>query len=111
MSKSKICYMSPHQRLDELRVEAGMRQLVAADSSRRVITRWLAGLELSITLLAHCKQSNPCHLPYVEFISLPTSLQVPSALDFGFTPTKETVTALLVVKNSGDVRVSARWSV
>ncbi|EFJ47120.1 hypothetical protein VOLCADRAFT_92245 [Volvox carteri f. nagariensis] len=38
-----------------------------------------------------------------------THIEVPPTLDFGFTPTKETVTAPLVVKNSGDVRVDVLW--
>lgn len=36
--------------------------------------------------------------------------QVPPALDFGFTPTKETVTAQLPVRNTGDVRVRGMQS-
>ncbi|KXZ53757.1 hypothetical protein GPECTOR_6g674 [Gonium pectorale] len=38
-----------------------------------------------------------------------THIEVPSQLDFGFTPCKETVTAPVVVKNSGDVRVDVTW--
>ncbi|GIL53686.1 hypothetical protein Vafri_9323 [Volvox africanus] len=38
-----------------------------------------------------------------------THIEVPPSLDFGFTPTKETVTAPLVVRNSGDVRVDVAW--
>ncbi|GIL85005.1 hypothetical protein Vretimale_9849 [Volvox reticuliferus] len=38
-----------------------------------------------------------------------THIEVPPSLDFGFTPTKETVTAPLVVRNSGDVRVDVVW--
>ncbi|GLC34162.1 Cilia- and flagella-associated protein 65 [Pleodorina starrii] len=38
-----------------------------------------------------------------------THIEVPPSLDFGFTPTKETATAPLVVRNSGDVRVDVTW--
>jgi hypothetical protein len=37
--------------------------------------------------------------------ALALASKVPPSLDFGFTPTKETVTAQLPVRNGGDVRV------
>lgn len=51
----------------------------------------------------HC--INPLH---PRPLALPPSgrlLQLPPSLDFGFVPTKETATAPLAVKNTGDVKV------
>jgi hypothetical protein len=49
---------------------------------------------------------NGSFIVLVEAFTPATHIEVASQLDFGFNPTKETVTRSLVVRNTGDIRVS-----